>query len=322
MKPGGSDTGSLPDDSQDVDNETHNPSHTRDLGAEAAGVVRGLSRSFGRSIAQSPIGRLPKSMPKAFKPSTARQIAKMSDRVSTGMTWYGAYEESSQTAVAKQNAWIRQGRAFAVSLAKNSFLGSLVFEAYAHVVTLSVSGRDPDEIDNILDDYAKASVPLHFTAGLAAGAIQGVAVSSPAFWEAAKAHRNIGYRASPIHTPAYAARFFTLNSLNHCLAHSMLFGSYQGTKRILERALLDESTPSFGVGYLFCFTMAGGLAGQIQHLFSHYSEQIFGLSESELMVAPSLIFRGFVHPTLRSTLMAFPSSAIGFIAFEYGKEFL
>ncbi|GKY98268.1 hypothetical protein MPSEU_000784500 [Mayamaea pseudoterrestris] len=305
------------DESDEEDDE-----HRKDFGAEAAGVVRGVSRSIGRSLARSPIGRLPQSIPTAIKPSTARQIARMTDRVSSGLTWYGAYEESSQAAVApKPRPWLRQAKAFAMSLARHSVLGTLVFETYGKVVTSYTSGKDPDEVD-LLDEYARAPVPLHYVAGFAAGGVQGALVSSPAMWEAAKAYRNAGLLASPLHTPSYATRFVSLNTLNHSLAQSLLFGSYQGTKRLFENALLDDSSPSFGIGYLFCFSMAGGFAGQIQHVFSHYSEQVFGLSENEMRVAPSMMFRGFIHPSLRSTMMAFPSSAIGFLAFEYGKKFL
>lgn len=316
------------DDDEDDDDES---SHS--LGAEAAGFVRGVARSLGRSLAKSPIGSLPKSIkPSASvfrQPIPVKQVAKLSDRISTGLSWYSAAEETSSAGVNKRNPLSPRVKALAFSIAKNTVLGTVVFETYCHMVVSLVSGKPLDDVDFTDDEYARATLPIHFGAGLSAGAVQGVGVSSPAVWEAIKNYRNtIGNQqlmTSPtqtLHTPSYAARFMSLNTLNHAMAHSVLFGSYEGTKRMLQHEFLDSSTPSFGLGYLFCIGMGGGIAGQIQHLFSHYSEQVFGISENTLMVAPSMIFRGFISPTLRATMMAFPSSAIGFIAFEYGKSFL
>mmetsp|Transcript_11005 Transcript_11005/g.27075 ORF Transcript_11005/g.27075 Transcript_11005/m.27075 type:complete len:115 (+) Transcript_11005:584-928(+) len=69
--------------------------------------------------------------------------------------------------------------------------------------------------------------------------------------------------------------------------------------------------------------VAGGLAGQFQHVTSHLSEQWLALAYDGTMnpSSPSLL-RRLVHaswPTWRSTMLAFPPSAIGFLAFEYGK---
>jgi hypothetical protein len=306
------------DESTESDHDPKQPS--KDLGAEAAGFVRGLVRSLGRTLAQSPIGNLPK----AIKPTTARQIARASDRISTGMSWYSAVDESSKATVSKPDPLFARTKAITFSIAKNSFLGTLVFETYCHTLAL-LAGKRPDLVENPMDEYDRATMPMHFGAGLTAGSVQGLVLSSPAMWNAIKTYRDASNISSlhipTTHTPAYAARFVSLNTLNHSLAHSALFGSYEGTKRLLQQELLDDSDQKFGSGHLFCYATAGGLAGQAQHLMSHYTEQIFGLSEGTAMVAPSMIFRGFLAPTLRSTLMACPPSAIGFIAFEYGKTF-
>ena len=64
----------------------------------------------------------------------------------------------------------------------------------------------------------------------------------------------------------------------------------------------------------------GGLAGQFEHVTSHISEQCFSLVD-ETKNSSSLLRRLKLAswPTWRSTMVAFPPSAIGFLAFEYGK---
>jgi len=118
---------------------------------------------------------------------------------------------------------------------------------------------------------------------------------------------------------------------HHSLAHSVLFGSYQLTKRLLLQQLPDSTKHSPNhTGYnndtvhIAAIAVAGGLAGQFQHIISHFSEQWLGLAdynETKHSSSSSLLRRFTLAswPTWRSTMMAFPPSAIGFLAFEYGK---
>ena len=75
---------------------------------------------------------------------------------------------------------------------------------------------------------------------------------------------------------------------------------------------------------------AGGIAGQIQHIVSHYTEIWLRVGEddnvrsywqdrSKLLSHWRLIGAG---PSMRSICMSFPPSGIGFIAFEFGKTLL
>lgn len=129
----------------------------------------------------------------------------------------------------------------------------------------------------------------------------------------------------------YPTMRYSLASIaHHSLAHSALFGSYQFTKRRLLQYSLDfedtntDSTNATSMSSSFSIkdmahasiiATAGGIAGQLQHITSHFTEQWLGLGGSGVKTS----FRLATLPSLRSTLVAFPPSAIGFLAFEYGK---
>ena len=67
--------------------------------------------------------------------------------------------------------------------------------------------------------------------------------------------------------------------------------------------------------------MAGGVAGQVQHVASHYTEQWLRLEEGAMATTSTTRNVWKVRPPLlRSVLMAFPASSIGFVAFEYGRS--
>lgn len=322
-----------------------------DAGPEAAGIVRGISRSVrsfgkvGQSLLRSPIGRLPRQK------LPLRQVAKVSDRVSQSYdVWSSAVESAEAPTISKMARF----RTFAISVVKNSLLGTAVFEAYGIVVIklapplpsssstsseeevqgeerATVLDEQEGDVDNeeeeelapniVMDDaYSRASLAAHYGAGFVAGSVHGVASS---FLD-----RPNGITNFP--------RFCALNTLHHSLAHSMLFGSYVTTKRILIEQMhrVDPSTHSYGGGYLVVFGIAGGVAGQCQHVLSHYTEQLFGLtvegtssttttaavgSNTTTTAIMRHRFRTLAAPTFRSTLGAFLPSAIGFIAFEYGR---
>jgi hypothetical protein len=311
------------------DKNPSNPHHNKDeededynLGKEAAGVVRGVSRSIARapmrSIARAPmIGRLPRHVIRQRLP--VKQVARFSDRLATGLDWWSSAVESSSEG--RQPRWTRI-RSFAGSLLRNTLLGMAVFESYGYIVGYLAPSEDEsfndtninrtfldddDDSENHIiydapDEYARASISAHLGAGYIAGSIHGVAIS---VMEDNFARQDW-------------LRKTTLGTIHHSLAHSLLFGSYEFIKRsiVQELHVFDESTQYFGGAYLAGFGIAGGMAGQIQHLFSHYTEHAFGLANSTLRLSTKQV----VAPQLRPLFWSFPPSAIGFIAFEYGKK--
>mmetsp|Transcript_19720 Transcript_19720/g.29265 ORF Transcript_19720/g.29265 Transcript_19720/m.29265 type:complete len:329 (-) Transcript_19720:126-1112(-) len=299
---------------------------SKDRSSETAGVVRGVSKSVGKSIGRyvmkGPIGKLPKSgtVPKGGilrQRVPIRQVARISDRVSTSWDWWSsAVDSTGDKGTGKQSFNVARALAFGTNLLKNTILGMAVFESYGYVVS-KTAPLPTEQASNVVvrrlvdeenseafldepDEYARATLPAHFGAGFLAGSIHGIGSTF------SERHVNL-------------ARFGAINTVHHSLAHSLLFGSYEAIKRIIisQEHFIDEDTEYYGVGYLSAFGFAGGIAGQVQHVASFYSEQWLGLSNSTLRLS----FRSAAAPSLWSTLLAFPPSAIGFIAFEYGKKF-
>lgn len=297
------------------------------LSSEAAGVVRGISRTIARGIAKSPlVGRLPQ--PAAAAKSASRllrqhvpikQVARVSDRVSTSLDWW-----STAAQVHERSTWGRL-RAFTLNLVKNTVLGMVVFETYGYLVgqlaPAEFDGNDEDarvyqqqhvlvddETEKVLidepDEFARASLLAHFGAGSVAGSLHGLLSST------LERHHGQGF-----------VRHTVLNTLHHSLAHSLLFTTYEASKRLILEQLhqVDHQTTYFGGAYLTAFGIAGGVAGQVQHAVSHYTEIRLGLTVSALQLRQ---LQSIPPPALLPTLYAFPPSAIGFIAFEYGKKFI
>jgi hypothetical protein len=263
--------------------------------------------------------------------------------------------KKTPTASTKRNTqWMLRARSFSWNLMKNTLLGMAVFEGYGYVVSslappaptiismdsdennhniilveiehsqeeepsppyLEYSDHDADDDDDESsssmlplgepDEYSRASLPVHFFAGSTAGIVHGL-VSTV-------------MEGNP--TSRSLLRYTTLNTLHHGMAHAMLFGSYESIKRGILKWTDDEDRSYHGgrAYHLITFALAGGLAGQVQHLASHYAEEAFGLSSSQSL---QIDWRSALRstPALRPALRAFPPSAIGFIAFEYGKEF-
>jgi hypothetical protein len=313
-----------------------------DLSGEAAGVVRGVSRSIVRAPM---IGRLPRSAGVTTRSAgkgilrqrlPVRQVARVSDRFSTGLDWWSSAVESSDDATSTNKKWARI-RSFATTVLRNTLLGLAVFESYGYMIgrwappltaeVAAVAGDDTDTdtdtwmvvrqlvddendqvvVDDEPDEYARASLPVHFGAGFLAGSVHGIAASV--------------MEGHATNLPRYAM----LHTVHHSLAHSILFGSYEAIKRTILHQVhsIDDSTQYFGGAYLTAFGVAGGMAGQLQHITSHYTEEWLGLSSSNSNSSPlTASLRRVPAPALRPVLWAFPPSAIGFIAFEYGKKFM
>jgi hypothetical protein len=128
---------------------------------------------------------------------------------------------------------------------------------------------------------------------------------------------------------------------HHVLAHSVLFGSYQSSKWFLSEytaTLKEEKFNSFisfnldssnmeTIAHSSVIAVAGGLAGQAQHIISHFTEQWFGMTTTHTTEMKQMNFKSPLYkrikqsswPSFRSTMLAFPPSAVGFLAFEYGK---
>jgi hypothetical protein len=195
-------------------------------------------------------------------------------------------------------------------------LGLAVFETYCYSVeTLADTISD----QNSKDPYERASIGMHVIAGGLGGVAHGVAGT---VWETAAAvtSKPTNVTATAAATPTTSSwkqplQVFPKVALYHGISHAILFASHEGMKRSLVQVVQDwdlESTAmTTRVEYLACVSLAGGLAGQAQHVASHFLEQLL-LEEAGTITN----FR----PGLRPTMMAFLPTSIAFVAFEYGRS--
>ena len=327
-------------DSETEQETTNDDKNKNDVGKEAAGVIRGVSRSIVRSplVGRLPVVRSGASKGLLRQRLPVRQVAKVSDRLSTGLDVFSSYGESGSAGgngdskEKKLARWTRI-QSFAGTLLKNTLLGMAVFESYGYVIGTLAPQKDDeyldvDEnaqllIDDVGDDndssqifiqdepdeYARAHLSAHFGAGCIAGSVHGV---SSSFMDGSHFFKH----------RTYWLRYLALNTIHHTFAHSLLFGSYECIKRPLISMIrsLDQSTQYFDATYLISFGLAGGIAGQLQHIASHATEQVFGLANTTptLKISSSRLSL----PAFRPILSSFPPSAIGFVAFEYGKKLI
>ena len=294
--------------------------------------------------------RVPKSHVKVPK-SHANTIAKASDRASKGLDLYSSLGDNVNVDnnVTKKSMQIRISRyiqqisSFGKVFITNTVLGMAVFSTYEWVienVTPPSSDCDDDieedvhkqpnlqlqeeQIDKEIteDDMDRATLPQHFLAGGLAGishSILSLAMDiKKSDLAASKGRTTSGSTANLINRYNFPTfRYSSVYITHHSLAHSVLFGSYQTSKRM---CLIKDEENNDSILHIASITMAGGIAGQIQHVTSHLSEQCLGLV-NETKNFTSLLQRLKVAslPSFRSTLLSFPPSAIGFLAFEYGK---
>ena len=243
----------------------------------------------------------------------ANAIAKASDRASLGMDVLSAGLEGAPSGgESRTSRATRQLATFGRAFAVNTLLGIAVYATYEGSVGYLSSddggGEGASGGAGGEDACERATVPQHFAAGAAGGGAHAVltfAVDSMP--------RSTG--SLMLSLPSVNAALCSF--AHHCSAHAMLFGSYQSTKRLLMST--REDLNSQNSHHLGVVALAGGFAGQCQHVCSHFAEQWLGLAEPSRGLDWRHRMKVAAWPTLRSTLVSFPPSAVGFVAFEYGK---
>ena len=289
---------------------------------------------------------------KVKTPRVANQsIAKATDRVSTGMDVWNAATTTEQTSTdTKSKKWISrmpsftQVASFARTFATNTVMGVAVFAAYEGTVDHFATKRVTIETDKSTSSQNADNVSIlqHFVAG-------GVGGSSHAFISLVLEARfnplnqyttsltSNQSKVASIPIPKqfassissvsiqYPTMRYSISTIaHHSLAHSILFGSYQSTKWLLSEYFTNQSrqfdeSGREAIGNASSIAIAGGIAGQAQNLISHFTEQWLGLSAAEVKDTGVKRYRQITMPTVRPVLMAFPPSAIGFLAYEYGR---
>ena len=181
------------------------------------------------------------------------------------------------------------------------------------------------------DPFAEASLYRHVGAGFSAGtAHAGVSYTM----EGMARIRQTIFSGVAKRTATAPSPFWPY-MMHHAISHSVLFGSYEGTKRLLISAFGADHYNNNGrddheIDYsnLYAIGFAGGIAGTAQHVVGEYTEGALVTSYSKiwrkdltLTQRLKLLPRASL-PSVRALAMAFIPSSIGFVAFEYGKEFM
>ncbi len=221
-------------------------------------------------------------------------------------------------------------------LFKNTLLGTAAFEAYEKTIEFLVTSCHPSDayskdnykseenisnVNVVRDVYAQATVMQHFNAGIIAGSAHSslaLAFQSSSFLYTS------GWKPDRTASLPSLSAWGVCHTMHHSISYAILFSTYEASKRLLTDDKSDENKSSqdmLSIGF------GGGIAGQFQHIASHYTEFWLRVTEEQSVhTFLSDIRRQFSGvkfflpgPSFKSTILAFPPSAIGFIAFEYGK---
>ena len=351
---------------------------------ESAGLARGLVRSAARQGAgRVAVGRLPLPKAAADVAQTSigvaakttkhtvatasrfakiKKVAKVSDRASTGFDLVDAASTSEDSPSSKKSirTWTRVSNFFG-NLTKNTILGTAVFLTYEDLIDRFEDGNDNNSIEEVntssIDPYENSlttttTLPQHYAAGFCAGCVHaclGRAIDVvyrikmqiyQQYWHQEKSASSLV--SSIMHSSNNPP--FSRYLLHHAASHTVLFGSYETTKRITmlafppqikigrmrinnnNTAIDDEDIVTGGnendddySSYLddrfFIVAFAGGIAGISQQIISDYTEQLMTQRSLTRKNWPSIN-----KPSIKSLLLASIPTAIGFVAFEYGKE--
>ena len=217
---------------------------------------------------------------------------------------------------------------FSLHLFKNIASGLVVFEAYEKSLEIAT-------------EPSSGAVSAHFLSGGVAGAAHAATSASLDMVTRPLALRPGWHSLLPgpwspsLHRLGYSA-------IHHSIAHSVLFGTYEGLRRPL---MMMTNAPSFPFKpspqsketepiddeddeddvfinntQLGCTALAGGLAGSLQHVVSHYTEVIEVEAQFSLQWLAKRM-RASPVPAPGAAVVAAMPSAIGFVAYEYGRDF-
>jgi hypothetical protein len=370
-------------DRSSSENDQHQTGTDDEHSPESAGLARGLVRSAARqSAGRVAVGRLP--LPKAadvaktsadvaaettkHTVATAsrfakiKKVAKVSDRASTGFDLVDAASTSDDSPSPKKSirTWTRVSN-FIGNLTKNTVLGTAVFVTYEDLIDRFDDGKNNnsiEEVDTSSIDPCKNSLtttttlPQHYAAGYCAGSVHaclGRAIDVvyriqmqiyQQYWHQEKSASSLV--SSIMHSSNNPP--FSRYLLHHAASHTVLFGSYETTKRITTLAFPprinngririnnnnitiddediviggnenDDDYSSYLDDQFFIVAFAGGIAGISQQIISDYTEQLMTQRSITRTNWPSIN-----KPSIKSLLLASIPTAIGFVAFEYGKE--
>lgn len=313
----------------------HNENDADDSSGVGAGTARTLARqtryikilivqaeaALARWVSRADIGRFPRKVP-------AKSVGRLSDNLATAKDLYDSWQEGAT----KQQQQQRQqhhheiqlaqrrfvtgarfgnvSRRFALAtmhrfppFAKSFLLGTALFSAYEAVdekLTTTITPEAQRDAD-VWHGFAQFSIAA--LAGTSAGACHGVLSF---LYESIIERRSLALGGSNV-----GARFGgTL--VAHSLAHGTLFGTYELVKH---SALDTTGTNHSRWGGVAVVAAAGAVAGVAQEAVSYYAMRMerYGIRRG-LRAA-----RRVQLPDLHRLFSSAPSSAVGFLAFEFSR---
>lgn len=284
-----------------------------------AGLVRAAIRSSISIYRSVLFGSFPRRVP-------LKAVAKVTDQASTAWDAYsvlrGSHKEVVTDSKQQQQQQQKEGhgaaawrkaqvfgqtlRGAAPALIKSGFLGTAVFELYESTKdTLDEAlGLDPYAEAEAATSTWKGTLLLPATAvvgGGLAGACHGVMYVG---WE----------HGRRLVSPQYAVgSVWGGTALAHSLAHASLFGSFEVMKDALLSLTGARHEEPLGVAMV---GVAGGLAGLCEEAVSHLTPHW----ETEGVGSLQVAIKRHGLPQLRTISSAALPTALGFLAWEYGRS--
>lgn len=303
--------------SDESDNDIDNHSNEA-----LAGITRGILRTGLRTVGKTSLGSIPRPHPKV--------IAKTADTFSDIFEFHSSIKKASTdhshnnnsnsptgsgSRINKYRKYISIFAKSSVSFLQSSILGSTLFYIY---------------------DYCYPQFSLHiqyeplpaFISGGIAGASHGFCFCSFENISFLLKNQYSQFMNKPplvSHNVFPGCKYFTGTMISHLCVHSVLFGSYEGSKYLTSKLGYEASFVNERKIYIDILSICtcGTIAGISSEYISHYTDSFerVNIWKMSLKEIASLLkeLRVTEGPTFRYLLTSAVPSAIGFLAYEVSK---
>jgi hypothetical protein len=172
-----------------------------------------------------------------------------------------------------------------------------------------------------------SSLIQHFYAGLAAGSVHSILHLS---FDSIRFFKGNGFHWNAYPSMSCLLSYGARDIIHHGTSHALMFSSYEGMKRLLSSNIktndkfnVEQKHDTLSFLNILLIGVAGGVAGQVHHVASHVTESLLFFKANEQrqqQQGKSTRILAKVIPCSRSTVVSFLPSALGFIAFEFGRS--
>ena len=301
------------------------------------GALRGILRSVGYFTRIESIGRLPARIPHKVVSKSADRLGQLHENYVLVKEAYESARKSHPGSRIK--SLLQTALLTSHGMLKSAILGGILFSIYEGIIqefeSMQLFSIPPDNNTFSLQNIVMPSIYTGL-AGSFAGFTHGVLFSA---WDrSVTAIPTQWWRTLDMHAPAAARTSYTLGTAtSHLLVHGSLFGTYEFTKRsglyLLGLRHGDEHLSRFQGG--LCVLTGGMAAGVMSDLVGKGTRNLeeVGVRQTCLHLFHRPVTGGgevwaWAMPSPRelgrmfrsAVKSAFPT-ALGFLAFEYAKDF-